>query len=70
MKCDFRMSEPLWLRRHVNVYIKVNDLSTIPDLGDSGKFPTFGISEEAFRNVHHYTNYRRYRVSAKIVTPQ
>jgi len=42
------MSEPLWLRRHVNVYIKVNDLSTIPDLGDSGKFPTFGISEEAF----------------------
>jgi hypothetical protein len=57
--------EPLWLPRDVNVYIKVNDLSTIPDLGNSGKFPTLGISEEAFRNVHHYTNYRRYRVSAK-----
>jgi hypothetical protein len=62
--------EPLWLPRDVNVYIKFNDLSTIRDLGNSGKFPTFGISEEAFRNVHHYTNYRRYRVSTKMVAPQ
>lgn len=62
--------EPLWLPHDVNVQIKFNDLVTIPDLGNSGKFPTFGIPGEAFRNVHHYKNYRRYRVSTKIVTPQ
>jgi hypothetical protein len=62
--------EPLWLPREVNVFIKANDLSMTPDLGNSGKFPTSGISEEAFRNLHHYANYRRYRVSAKIVNPQ
>jgi hypothetical protein len=62
--------EPLWLPSDVNVYIKFNDLSTIRDLGNSAKFSTLGISEEAFRNVHHYTNYRRYRVSTKMVTPQ
>jgi hypothetical protein len=42
------VDEPLWLPRDVNVYIKVNDLSKIADLGNSGKFPTFGASEEAF----------------------
>ena len=50
--------EPLWLPRDVNVYIKFNEL--LPP----------GISEEAFRNVHHYANYRRYRVSTKMLTPQ
>jgi len=62
--------EPLWLPRDVNVYIKFTDLSTIRDLENSGKFPTPGDSEETFRNVHHYTNYRRYRVSTKMLTPQ
>jgi hypothetical protein len=62
--------EPLWLPRDVNVYTKVDDLSAIPDLGNSGKSRTFGIAEAAFRNVHQYTKYRRYRVSAKILTPQ
>jgi hypothetical protein len=28
---------PLWLPRDVNVYVKVNDLSTIPDLGNPGQ---------------------------------
>ena len=28
------------------------------------------INEQKFRNVHHYTNYRRYRVSVKIGAPQ
>jgi hypothetical protein len=28
------------------------------------------ISKEKYRNVHHYTNYRRYRVSVKIGAPQ
>jgi hypothetical protein len=27
------------------------------------------ISGQKFRNLHHYTNYRRYRVSVKILTP-
>jgi hypothetical protein len=27
------------------------------------------IGGQRFRNVHHYTNYRRYRVSVKIVAP-
>jgi hypothetical protein len=62
--------EPLWLPRDVNVYIKFNDLPTIRDSGNSGKSQTLSMSEEAFRNVHHYTNYRRYRVSTKMVTPQ
>jgi VWFA-related protein len=28
------------------------------------------INKQKFRNVHHYTNYRRYRVSVKIGAPQ
>jgi VWFA-related protein len=28
-----------------------------------------GIDKQKFRNVHHYMNYRRYRVSAKIAAP-
>jgi hypothetical protein len=28
------------------------------------------IGKQKFRNVHHYTNYRRYRVSVKIGDPQ
>ena len=28
------------------------------------------IRDQKFRNVHHYTNYRRYRVSAKMKSPQ
>jgi len=44
--------EPLWLRRHVNVYIKVNDLSTIPDLGGFRKISNIrhlgrGLSQRA-----------------------
>jgi hypothetical protein len=27
------------------------------------------IGKQKFRNMHHYTNYRRYRVSVKIMTP-
>ena len=28
------------------------------------------IKKEKYRNVHHYTNYRRYQVSVKIGAPQ
>jgi hypothetical protein len=51
------VATPLSLPRDVRVYVK---------FGKSLGRP----SEEAFRNVHHYTNYRRYRVSTKMVTPQ
>lgn len=44
---------PLWLPRDVNVYMKF----------------TSGASMQVFRNVHHYADYRRYRVSTKILTP-
>jgi hypothetical protein len=48
---------PLLLPRNVRVYVKFGKSLSRP-------------SEEAFRNVHHYTDYRRYRVSTKMVTPQ
>lgn len=51
------LSTPLWLPRDVNVYVK---------LGAEGE----RHFEEEFRNAHHYTDYRRYRVSTKMVTPQ
>lgn len=44
---------PLWLPRDVNVYMKF----------------TFGARIQIFRNVHHYADYRRYRVSTKMLTP-
>jgi hypothetical protein len=51
------VATPLWLPRDVNVYVKLGKL-------DDRHF------EEAFRNVHRYTNYRRYRVSTKMMAPQ
>jgi hypothetical protein len=51
------VATPLWLPRDVTVYVK---------LGAAGDRHL----EEAFRNVHHYTNYRRYRVSTKIMAPK
>jgi hypothetical protein len=48
---------PLWLPHDVKVYIKFSEVG--------GRH-----FEEAFRNEHRYTNYRRYRVSTKMVVPQ
>ena len=47
------LAVPLWLPRDVNVYMKFSA----------------GALIEIFRNVHHYTDYRRYRVSTKILAP-
>jgi hypothetical protein len=44
---------PLWLPRDVNVYMKF----------------TAGAPVQIFRNVHRYSDYRRYRVSTKILAP-
>ncbi len=51
------VATPLWLPHEVIVYMK---------LGKNIDRPF----EEEFRNVHHYTNYRRYRVSSRMVAPQ
>jgi hypothetical protein len=51
------VAAPLWLPRDVVVHVK---------FGESGD----RHFEETFRNVHHYTNYRRYRVSTHMVPPQ
>jgi hypothetical protein len=48
---------PLWLPRDVSVYLKIGRYAGHP-------------FEEEFRNVHHYSDYRRYRVSTRIVSPQ
>lgn len=51
------VATPLWLPRNVNVFVKLRGLGQA-DIA------------QAFLNVHHYKNCRRYRVSAKIVAPQ
>ncbi len=51
------VATPLWLPRDVTVYLKLGRFQDRP-------------FDEAFRNVHHYTNYRRYRVAVKMVAPQ
>ncbi|MGB7433766.1 MAG: hypothetical protein WBR26_10865 [Candidatus Acidiferrum sp.] len=51
------VSTSLWLPRDVTVYMKI------------GRFGQHQV-EEAFRNVHHYSDYRRYRVSIRMVPSQ
>jgi hypothetical protein len=51
------VATPLWLPQDVVVSLKLGPVLNRP-------------FEVEFKNVHHYTNYRRYRVSTKIVVPQ
>jgi hypothetical protein len=51
------VATPLWLPQDVVVNLKLGPTINRP-------------FEEGFKNVHHYTNYRRYRVSTKIVSPE
>jgi hypothetical protein len=51
------IATPLWLPRDVNVDVKLGKTSE-------------RFVELEFKNVHRYTDYRRYRVSTKIVSPQ
>jgi hypothetical protein len=46
----------LWQPHDVNVYVEL--------IG----FGNAILLSQRFRNVHHYTNYREYRVSSKMVT--
>ncbi len=51
------LATPLWLPQDVVVYLKLGPVLNRP-------------FEVEFKNAHRYTNYRRYRVSTKMVAPQ
>jgi len=58
--CEVRLTDiatPLWLPKDVDVYLK---------LGKSQE----RLVPIAFRNIHHYSDYRRYRVAVKMLPPQ
>lgn len=54
------MGSPLWLPQDVKVYLRLKTFDSDPEQ----------IYELSFRNEHRYTNYRRYRVSTKMIVPQ
>ena len=51
------VASPLWLPRIVNVYMQIGNEDD-------------RASKEEFRNTHHYSNYRHYRVSTRMIAPQ
>jgi hypothetical protein len=61
----FADAAPLWLPRDVDVNIQFTEhLAGGPsDLGSR-------VTDQTFRNIHHYSNYLLYRVSTKIGVPQ
>ena len=54
------MASPLWLPRNVKVYLRFRTFDS-----DRNQF-----YELSYRNEHHYTDYRRYRVSTKMIVPR
>lgn len=60
---------PLWLPRDVDVNLKFADPAARQHAVNSRGPLTFGAFDAVFRNIHRYTNYRRYRVSTKMLTP-
>jgi len=50
------VSAPLWLPQDVNVFLEIKDALSSVQL--------------CFRNEHHYSDYRRYRVSVKMIPAQ
>lgn len=57
---------PLWLPRTADVHIK----STAMGPGTSSRLATCKNGGDIFRNMHHYTNYRRFQVTSKMVAPK
>jgi hypothetical protein len=53
------VAAPLWLSSEVKVYIKFKSR-------DPERKLTY---EQSFQNEHHYSDYRQYRVSVKMLTP-
>jgi hypothetical protein len=62
------LAAPLWLPREVNVYIKFKNLSETHEAGSPGDLAPSVTDDPAFRNIHRYRNYRRYRVSTKMLS--
>ena len=60
---------PLWLPLDVEVNLKFTGPTAKQYVLKSEESPTFGASDSLFRNIHRYTDYRRYSVSTKILTP-
>ena len=60
----FADAAPLWLPHDVDVNIQFKEHSTgrASDLGSR-------VTDQTFRNIHHYSNYLLYRVSTKIGVP-
>ncbi len=54
------MASPFWLPRNVKVYLRFK-------IFDPDRHQSYELS---YRNEHHYSDYRRYRVSTKIIVPQ
>ena len=54
------MASSLWLPRNVKVYLRFRTFDS-----DRNQF-----YELSYRNEHHYTDYRRYRVSTKMIVPR
>jgi hypothetical protein len=52
------LSTPLWLPRDVSASVKFRGADDA------------NLLSRQFENLHHYTNYRRYRGSTKMVTPK
>jgi hypothetical protein len=56
---------PLWLPRDVSVSVQFADF-VLGGPGDLGS----RVTDQTFRNTHHYSNYLLYRVSTKVVAPR
>lgn len=63
------LATPLWLPLDVNVYIRFTDRSEALQYGNQAEVVDLGprVTDQTFRNVHHYSSYQRYRVSTKIL---
>jgi hypothetical protein len=60
------IATPLWLPRDVNVHIQFTDFSNTDQFRTSGDLGS-RVTDLAFSNVHHYSNYLRYRVSSRML---
>jgi hypothetical protein len=59
------VASPLWLPKDVKVYLQFKTIDRVHN-----QFYEQSFYEENYRNEHHYTDYRRYRVSSKMLVPQ
>ena len=60
----FADAASLWLPREVNVNIQFTE-----QLAGGASDAASRVTDQTFRNIHHYSNYLLYRVSTKIGVP-